>query len=1056
MSSSRSVDRSGPIAWMASNSIAANLAMIVLIVGGLLFSSRVVQEVFPEFALDQVSVRVPYPGASPEEIEQGILLAIEDQIGGVDGVKKLTSQALEGVGTVTAELASGADKSKALQDIRNEVDRIITFPEEAEKPVVSLSSRKRKVMSVLVHGEMPEASLRALTERVRDTLVASDEITLVELGAAKAYEVAIEVPQEALRAHGLTLPRIAEVVRQSALELPAGEVATEAGDVLVRLQERRDLASEFAELPLVLGADGTRVRIGDVGEVRDTFSEDDIEATYQGEPALELVVYRIDMETPIGVSRAARAIIDEIERDLPAGASLAVWDDQSKRYEDRLDLLARNAVIGLGLVLLLLGLFLEPRVAFWVTMGIVISVVGSFIVFPATGATINMVSLFAFIVTLGIIVDDAIIVGENIFELREKGMDPLDAAIEGARQIAMPVVFAVLTNVIAFMPLFFVPGATGKIFLQIPAVVVSVFVISLVESLFILPAHLAHATRPGRIMRIVGAPNRWVSRGFERFSAGTFAPLVTLCLRNRYFVPALGVALLLVSFGFVGGGKIRSSFLPRIDSDVVTATARLPVGVPIETTREIRAALEAGARRAAAEVQDDLILGIFAEIGGGATSNGGAEANSLTLRANLVPPDRREIGGIEFSRKWRAAVGDLTGVEAVTFAATSFGPGDKPIDIQLTGPDQGQLEEAARELGRRMAEYSGVSDVDDGTASGKRQLSFELTPAGQALGLTAASVAGQVRAAFFGAEALRQQRGRNEVKVLVRLPRSERSQLNSVEDLVLRTPTGGEVPLSVAARVSEGRSYTAIDRRDGQRIVAVTGDVDTTSADANVILADARESALAELVARYDGLAFSFEGEQESRRESLSALGIGLAFAMFAIFAMLAIPLQSYTLPMIVLSGAPFGVIGALLGHLILGYGVSLMSLFGIIALTGVVVNDSLVLVVTANRNREEGMSAFEAVRWASIRRLRPILLTSLTTSLGLLPMMLETSSQARFLVPMAISLGFGVLFSTFVILLLVPSLYLVREDFFAIGRVAAGRDRNETGDRGEDAPASA
>ena len=356
-----------------------------------------------------------------------------------------------------------------------------------------------------------------------------------------------------------------------------------------------------------------------------------------------------------------------------------------------------------------------------------------------------------------------------------------------------------------------------------------------------------------------------------------------------------------------------------------------------------------------------------------------------------------------------------------------------------------------------MRGYSGVSDIDDGTASGKRQLSFELTPAGQALGLTAASVAGQVRAAFFfGAEALRQQRGRNEVKVLARLPRSERSQLNSVEDLVLRTPTGGEVPLSVAARVSEGRSYTAIDRRDGQRIVAVTGDVDTTSADANVILADARETVLEDLVTRYDGLAFSFEGEQETRRESLSALGIGLAFAMFAIFAMLAIPLKSYTLPMIVLSGAPFGVIGALLGHMILGYGVSLMSLFGIIALTGVVVNDSLVLVVTANRNREEGMSAFEAVRWASIRRLRPIMPTSLTTSLGLLPMMLETSSQARFLVPMAISLGFGVLFSTFVILLLVPSLYLVREDFFAIGRVAAGRDRNETGEGGEDAPAGA
>lgn len=1045
MSEHSPVDRSGPIAWMASNSIAANLAMVVLIIGGLLFSTKVVQEVFPEFELDQITVRVDYPGASPEEVEQGILLSIEDQIRGVDGVKKLISQANEGSGTVNAELVTGTDRSKALQDIKNEVDRIITFPEEAEAPLVSLASRKRKVMSVLVHGEMPEASLRALAERVRDTLIGSKEITLVELGAAKGYEVAIEVPQETLRAHGLTLPDVAAVVRDSALELPAGEVNTDAGEVLLRTQERRDLASEFAELPLVLAADGTRVRIGDVADVLDTFSEDDIESTYQGEPALELVVYRIGKETPIGVSEAARGMLDDLRLDLPEGASLSVWDDQSERYQDRLDLLGRNAFIGLGMVLLLLGLFLEPRVAFWVTMGIVISVVGSFIVFPATGATINMVSLFAFIVTLGIIVDDAIIVGENIFELRQKGMAPLDAAIQGAREIAMPVVFAVLTNVIAFMPLFFVPGATGKIFLQIPAVVVSVFVISLVESLFILPAHLAHAPKPGRIMNLLGAPNRWVARAFDRFSEGTFAPLVGLSLRNRYFVPALGVALLFVSAGLVGGGKIRSSFLPRIDSDVVTATARLPVGVPIERTREVRAALEAGARKAAGAIQDDLIMGLYAEIGAaGNNGTGGGQGNVLTMRANLVPPDRRDIGGIEFSRKWREAVGELIGVDALTFAATTFGSNDKPIDIQLTGPDQEQLDRAARELGERMAEYTGVSDVDDGTASGKRQLSFELTPAGQALGLTAASVANQVRAAFFGAEVLRQQRGRNEVKVIARLPREERSRLGSVEQLVLRTQAGGEVPLSVAATVTEGRSYTSIDRRDGQRIVAVTGDVDNTVADANVILADARATVLQDLVARYDGLAYSFEGEQETRRESLSALGIGLAFAMFAIFAMLAIPLKSYTMPMIVLSGAPFGVIGALLGHVILGYGMSLMSLFGIIALTGVVVNDSLVLVVTANRYREEGMEAFHAMREAAVRRLRPIMLTSLTTSLGLLPMMLETSSQARFLVPMAISLGFGVLFSTFVILLLVPSLYLVREDAFAILEVAFGKREKE------------
>ena len=693
-------------------------------------------------------------------------------------------------------------------------------------------------------------------------------------------------------------------------------------------------------------------------------------------------------------------------------------------------------LLGLGLVLLLLGLFLEPRVAFWVTMGIVISVVGSFLVFPATGATINMVSLFAFIVTLGIVVDDAIIVGENIFDARKRGLAPLEAAIHGAREIAAPVVFAVLTNIIAFMPLFFVPGSIGKIFLQIPAVVVSVFTISLVESLFILPAHLAHVREPGRIARALGAPNRAVTRAFDRFSESTFAPLLTASLRGRYLVPAIGVAMLLIAVGVVRGGFIRSSFLPQIDSDVVTVTARLPVGVPMEQTRAVRAQLEASARRAGAEVQDDVIVGTWAAIG----ENGG-QASNLTMKVALVPPDERDIGGIEFANLWREETGAITGVDALAFNATSLGPGGKAIDVQLTGPDQDQLEKAAREVAAGMSAYEGVTDIDDGTASGKRQLSFALTPEGQSMGLTAADVARQVRGAFFGAEALRQQRGRNEVKVLVRLPREERSLLSTVEGLMLRTPGGGEVPLSVAASIDEGRSYTTIDRRDGQRIIAVTGDVDRKTADANVILAEARETLLADVASRYDGLEFTFEGEQESRRESLVALGIGLVFAMFAIFAMLAIPLKSYTLPLVVLSGAPFGVIGALLGHLILGYGVSLMSFFGIIALTGVVVNDSLVLVVTANTYREEGRAPFDAIREAAIRRLRPIMLTSLTTSLGLLPMMLETSSQARFLVPMAISLGFGVLFSTFVILLLVPSLYLVREDVGDVFRVALRGD---------------
>jgi len=1029
----------GAIAWMASNSIAANLAMVILIIGGLIFSTRVTQEVFPEFNLDSITVRVPYPGASPEEVEQGILLAVEDRTAGIVDVKKVSSQALEGVGTVTLQLVTGADRGRVLQDVKNEVDRIITFPEEAEEPVVSIANAERTVLSVIVHGDLPPASLRLLAERVRDRLIAHPDITLAELGATRDHEISVEIPQERLRAHDLSLPGVAARIRGAALELPGGEVNTDAGEVLLRTQERRELASQFADLPLVTTASGTVLRTRDLGEVRDGFSEADIEATFNGLPAIELFVRRVGDETPIAISAATKEVLAELSAELPAGVGVTAWNDQSVSYSQRLDLLGRNALLGLGLVLLLLGLFLEPRVAFWVTVGILISVVGSFLVFPATNASINMVSLFAFIVTLGIVVDDAIIVGENIFERRRAGEPPLQAAIEGAKEIASPVVFAVLTNITAFMPLFFVPGASGNIFRQIPAVVVSVFAISLVESLFILPAHLAHAGEPGRLMRLVGAPNRAVAWLFDRFSERLFAPFVGAALRQRYLVPAAGVAMLLVTAGVLGGGLIRTSFLPRIDSDLAQATARLPVGVPIESTREVQRVLEAAARETEEALGGDLISGIFTRIGGQ-----GGSASDLSIQAALRPPEERSIGGIEFNKRWRELAGEVTGVEAISFSGRSFGPSGKALDVQLSGEDQAAMEAAARELAATLRGYGGVSDVDDGTASGKRQLSFTLTEAGRSTGLTSNDVASQVRAAFYGAEALRQQRGRNEVKVLVRLPREERERLSTVEGLILRTPTGGEVPLSVAATVEEGRSYTAIERREGRRIVAVSGDVDTQVTDADSILASLQENELPDILARHGGLQYSLEGEQESQRESNAALGVGLTLAVFAIFAMLAIPLKSYTLPMVVLSGAPFGIIGALLGHLVLGYGFSLMSLFGMIALTGVVVNDSLILVVTANRYREDGVPALQAVRDASVRRLRPILLTSLTTSMGLLPIMLETSTQARFLVPMAISLGFGVLFSTLVILLLVPSLYLIREDAIAILRVALGRGTGE------------
>ncbi|MEM7515668.1 MAG: efflux RND transporter permease subunit, partial [Planctomycetota bacterium] len=942
-----------PIAWMAENSIAANLTMIVLVVGGLLFSTKVQQEVFPAFDLDQVQVSVSYPGASPAEVEQGILLSIEDRVAGVDGVDEVRSQALEGVGSVTVELLAGVNKNKVLQDIKNEIDRILTFPEEAEEPTVRLIERKRQVVSVILHGDLPARTLRQGGSRARDDLIRLEEVTLVELGASRPLEIAIEVPTERLRALGLTLGEIAATIRTSAIDLPGGEVRAEGGEVLLRTVERRDFASEFENIDIVSRSDGTTVKLSDIAVLKDGFAEEDVEAVFNGEPALRLIVYRVGDETPIETSDAVQSYVAELSESLPAGVSVTLWDDKSESYRARIDLLSRNALMGLGLVLLLLGLFLDPRTAFWVTLGIPISVVGAFLIFPSTGATINMVSLFAFIVTLGIIVDDAIMVGENVVEMRERGMTPLQAAIEGAKDIAGPVTYAVLTNIIAFLPLFFVPGTMGKVFKQIPAVVVAVFAISLIESLFVLPAHLSHGKGDDNwFWRVLGKPQKAFGRWLDKFTKGAYAPVLDLALGSRYVAPAAGIAMLLVCGGLIGGRFLKLGFFPRIDSDVVNATARLPFGAPIAESRDVRRQLLEAAWRAESALGDEgLLRGLYAEIGAG-----GTVGNTLKVEAALIPPEERPaVGGGDYSRLWRREAAGIAGLEALSFDATT-GPGrSKAIDVELSHPETDVLELAAADLSATISEYAGIDDLDDGLASGKRQLSLKIAPSARSLGISARDLAAQVRDSFYGAEALRQQRGRNEIKVLVRLPEEERSTLHTVEELLLRTQDRGEVPLSAAATVEEGISYTKIDRRAGRRTASVTAEVDRRVTSPDEILEDLRAGALPDLVARYDGLSWSLEGEQKERMESVVALGYGLLAALFAIFAMLAIPLRSYSLPLIVLSGAPFGVIGALLGHLLLGYTVSLMTMFGVIALTGVVVNDSLVLIVTAKRLRDEG-----------------------------------------------------------------------------------------------------
>ncbi len=1038
----------GPLAWMAKNPVASNVLMLILIVGGLVtLASGIKQEVFPEVELDIVAVNVTYPGASPAEVEQAVVLAVEEAVRGIDGVKKVTSSATEGQAATFVELLLNTEQDRALNDIKSAIDRITSFPEDAERPTVSLLSNRQQVISLVLYGDVDEATLRSVAEDSRRALLQDARITYVELSGIRPLEISIEVPQAQLRKHGLTLDEVAARVRAASVELPGGGVKTQAGEVLLRTTERRDSGSEFGNIILLSQPDGSQVRVRDVANVRDGFREIDKEATYNGKRAVMLNVFRVGDETPLTVSAAAKEYVASLQQTLPQGLHAAQWLDTAEMYEGRLSLLIGNARIGLLLVLLTLGLFLEARLAFWVTLGIPISFAGSLLFFPASDVSINMISLFAFIITLGMVVDDAIVVGEAIYKQRQDGKGRLEAAIGGTKEVAQPVIFAILTSCVAFAPMLFVPGPMGKFFRVIPIVVIAVLLISLVESLLILPAHLSHPMPWW--LRIVLSPYLWVMRAVEKLNMAhwlqhhiqyTYVPLLNKALRWRYFTIAAGVALLIGTMGYVAG-RIPFTFLPKVEGDMITAHLKMPVGTPVSETERISDRIAAVAQSIVdtedAKLEGTTISrGLYEEVGAMTTIEPTPEgtlgkdgSHYGTVMMYLVDAGERGLTTQQFVQRWRDEIGEIPGAESLTFSyEVGVEPG-KPIDIQLIHDDVTTLEAAAERLATEIGSYAGLRDIDSGVTKGKDQLDFRLTDAALSQGLTEFDLARQVRASFFGAEAVRQQRGRDEVRVYVRLPLEERRSLYNVEELIVRTPMGGEMPLSQAAVVTRGQAYTVITRTDGRRNISVTADVADEDANSNEINGQIRERELPQLLADIPGLSYSFGGEQERQAETMGALGVGFLLALIVMFSMLAVAFHSYTQPILVMSAIPFGMVGAVWGHVVMGFSLSLMSMMGLIALSGVVVNDSLILIVSINRYREEGMSTWEAIVAGGARRFRPILLTSLTTFFGLAPMIVETSVQARFLVPMAVSLGFGVLAATMIMLLIVPCSYLILED---------------------------
>lgn len=1038
----------GPLAWMARNSVASNLLMIVIIAAGIVGMMRTKQEVFPAFTLDIISVSVPYPGASPNEVEQGIVLAVEEEMRSVDGVKRITSVAAEGAASVGAELEISADPDRVLADIKSAIDRIQSFPEEAEEPIVSLMSQRRTVVSLILAGDQDLKTLQALAEDARQRMLDHPDITYVAIEGVRDLEVAVEVPREQLEALGLTLDQVALQIRQASLELPGGSVKTGGGEVLVRVADRRKEGHEFEDIVLRGTMGGADVTLGEVAGVHDGYVDSDQFSYFNGKPAVRVVAYRVGSETPTRVSRVVNALADDLRNELPANIEIALWDDDSEMLEARIDLLLRNARLGLILVFVILALLLDLRLAIWVGLGIPISVLGAFALMPIADVSINMVSLFAFIVTLGMVVDDAIVVGENVYEKEQTGSDRMEASVLGAREMIVPVTFSILTTLIAFSPMLQVPGFMGKIFRIMPLVVILVLAISWVESFWILPSHLGHnydtlwKITPGPIKALykgIDRVRRPVSGGLDWFGEHVYAPTLVVAIRQRYAVIGAAVALFVLTIGVMGSGLVPFSFFPKLEGDVVTASARLPYGTPVEVTAEIQRTLERSAMRSVDDLggKDGLFYGMYTSLGSGPRQGGpggGSSASGshlVTVEVQLTPTEERpDVSSADFAAAWTANTPVMAGVEALKFNSSSGPGGGSAIDVQLSHTDTEVLAKASTELLEELRQYEQLTNHENSYASGKPQLDFHLRPSASNMGITGNDVARQLRSAFFGAEALREQRGRHEVKVMVRLPERQRNGERDIEQLRILRPGGQEaVPLHAVAELERGRAPTVIDREDGRRIVNVQAELASGVRSSGEVLESLESDVLPSFRSRHPGLEIEMAGEQREQGEVFASLVTNTIIVAFVMYAMLAIPFRSYVQPIIVMAAIPMGFVGAVGGHFIMGYELSMISVFGIIALSGVVVNDSLVLIDATNQRRRDGASAEEAVTWGGRRRLRPILLTSLTTFFGLAPMILETSMQARFLIPMAISLGFGVLFATFVILLLVPALYVVVAD---------------------------
>ena len=1040
--------RGGLIAWFIANPVAANLLMVVLLVGGALSAFNLRSQVFPTISPGTVIVTVPFPGATPAEVEEGVTRRVEEAVLGIDGVKRVTSNASENVGIITIETNDFADREVVKDDVESAVDRLSDFPpENAEKPVVVAPKPTGGVVTLAVVGDVGEGALRRAAEEIERDLLSQRGVSLVSLEGARDYEISIEISEATLRRYGLSFDEVAAAVRRSSLDLAGGSIASGSGEILLRTNQKRQTGEAFESVVVRTRADGSEITLADIATVRDAFVREQLTNLYNDQPAVFVRVSRAEAEDVLAVKESVDTFLAGYTS--PAGIEIVELRDETQLLRERVNLLLRNGAFGFALVFLFLVLMLDLKLAVWVSMGIATAFMGGFLVFGALGVTITMISLFGLIIVLGLVVDDAIVIGENIDAERAQGNSGPVAASLGAHGVLAPVIVGVLTTVAAFAPLLVTGGTFGDITRAIPLVVISVLLVSLLEAFCILPSHLSHggAWSRGAIKRIQGRIAGWLASVRDN----VVQPGVAFAARWRYATVGLAAAFFILCMSLLTNGHVRFIFFPQIEGNNISATVTMPEGTPFERTdaaiRRMTDAAQSIAEEAREETGESLFVSVTATSGGLAANNSGpggqssfsSSENVGQIRIELTPYGERQTPAAEIERRWRAAVGRIEGAERISFNSGFEGFGTD-IEFELAHQEEAALIAAADAMKARLAEINGVNQIEDSFDLGKRQLVFELTPAGRAAGLRPADVAVQVRQAFFGEEVQRIQRGRDEVRVYVRYPESSRASLEALDSFRVQLPDGERAPHFTVARVEESRAYSSIRRIDGRRVVTVSADVDETLSTPNIANEAILQSVMPELEKSYPGLRWVRAGATREQNEDLAAIGSAFIVVLLVIFAMLATQLRSYLQPLAILVSIPLGVAGAILGHLVLGFSLSFISVFGIVALAGVAVNASVVLVDLYNKHRSDGKTPVEAAAAAAARRFRPIVLTTLTTALGLAPLLLETSPQAQFLIPMAVSLGFGIVISGFMVLFVTPAVAVITED---LRQLVRSKDRD-------------